>query len=821
MIKRFLVRIGVLLAVFTCGVAVTSFLMNGSVSSDGAYMKEATFPEVMVEIDGMYVNRMFGYAQKMQIDFTRDSLTPMDTSKKITLAINPYSCELYNLSYEIRTSDGGKVIENSSTRKMTSQDSYLIANLKLKTDEMLMNQEYSLQITLDTSVGEVYYYTRIIQRAQLNTSQYVEFVQLFYERCIDKETGTRELSAYVESDESVADNNFTSINIHSSLDMITWGTLAPSISQKAVPTIKDINETTGSISLDYEVTAKDENKQEEVYHVNDFYRMRYGEEGVLLLDFTRDTQQIFDGELDVVDDNGLTVGVASNDIQYMSDSSGEIVAFVQEGDLWTYNRSGNKLARVFSFRQDEEEGSRDTDNILDIHDVKIIRIDESGNMDFVIYGYFNRGIHEGMVGVGVYHYSSDQNLVDEQVFIPSTESYEFLKMDIGNLSYINGQNQLFLLLGGNLYQVDIDGQSYEIIQDGIKTGHFVSSASNASGAWMVGDDLYNCTKIRTINFETGETRKIQSKEGGTLRALGFLNEDLVYGLARNENIVTDAAGKKVYAMDSLRIEDFQGNVVKEYSQADQYIIDANINDTLMEIQLAKRVGNVYVSSGLDNIMNNRKMEEEQVSISSAYTERKGFVIHLDFEQTDGSGRPAVVFSKHRVGSGEETVLDVDTQVPVEELYYVYAGGKLDSIYTDPAQAIAQADEKVGVVLNRSQQYVWERGNKKTKVQLNLSDVPAAILEGTLDYEALASRLDAGMQPMNFSGCTLDQVLYSVSAQRPVIAARGDGGSYVIVGYDEYNTIVYNPDNQETKYMAMDESTELFQGAGNVFYSYLE
>ena len=64
------------------------------------------------------------------------------------------------------------------------------------------------------------------------------------------------------------------------------------------------------------------------------------------------------------------------------------------------------------------------------------------------------------------------------------------------------------------------------------------------------------------------------------------------------------------------------------------------------------------------------------------------------------------------------------------------------------------------------------------------------------------------------------MLYFVSAQRPVIAARGDGGSYVIVGYDQYNTIVYDPDNQETKYMAMDDSTELFQSAGNVFYSYM-
>ncbi len=298
--KKILKRILILLVVFILGVAVSSILMNGEISSGTAELADASFPEVMAEIGGTYVNRMHGYAEKMQVDFTRDSLTPMDTSRSITLVVNPYSCDLYNLSYEIRTSDGSKVIENSSTRKLTSQDSYFKVTLDLKAEDMLMNQEYSLQITLDTSVGEVYYYTRIIQRSRLNTEQYVRFVQSFYEKCMIKDS-TAELAAYVESDDSVADNSFTSVNIHSSLDMITWGDLSPTVSRKAVPVIKDINETTGSIALDYEITAQNEEGQTESYGVTEFYRMRYTENGVLLLDFERNAQQVFDGSLPVVD----------------------------------------------------------------------------------------------------------------------------------------------------------------------------------------------------------------------------------------------------------------------------------------------------------------------------------------------------------------------------------------------------------------------------------------------------------------------------------------------------------------------------------------
>ena len=34
------------------------------------------------DMNDTLINRMYGYAQPMQADFTRDSVTPLDTSKK-------------------------------------------------------------------------------------------------------------------------------------------------------------------------------------------------------------------------------------------------------------------------------------------------------------------------------------------------------------------------------------------------------------------------------------------------------------------------------------------------------------------------------------------------------------------------------------------------------------------------------------------------------------------------------------------------------------------------------------------------------------------
>ena len=101
------------------------------------------------------------------------------------------------------------------------------------------------------------------------------------------------------------------------------------------------------------------------------------------------------------------------------------------------------------------------------HNIKIIRVEDNGDVDFVLYGYMNRGVREGYCGVCIY-YSNDQNVVEEKVFIPSTESYEFLKEDLGTLSYVSTENALYLLFANKLYKINISDGTSEVLEEGIK-----------------------------------------------------------------------------------------------------------------------------------------------------------------------------------------------------------------------------------------------------------------------------------------------------------------------------------------------------------------
>ena len=140
-----------------------------------------------------------------------------------------------------------------------------------------------MQLSLETNKGTAYYYTRVVSRSNVNAAQYVKFVASFYEKCLDK-ASAEDLTAYLESDTSSTSTNYTDININSTFAQISWGNLNPQIYRKGIPVVKDINETTASLSVEYQIAALDEDGNQEIYDVTEFYRMRYTETRIMLLD---------------------------------------------------------------------------------------------------------------------------------------------------------------------------------------------------------------------------------------------------------------------------------------------------------------------------------------------------------------------------------------------------------------------------------------------------------------------------------------------------------------------------------------------------------
>ena len=141
------------------------------------------------------------------------------------------------------------------------------------------------------------------------------------------------------------------------------------------------------------------------------------------------------------------LGIRSSEAEYRANEAGSVICFVQEGDLYSYDINNGMIIKVFSFRDAEGIDERENWNH---HDIKIVSVDEAGSIDFVVYGYMNRGTHEGEVGTGVYHYDGLAHTIDEEAFIPSKTSYEVLKAEMGKMLYLNEKNEFYLMMDDSL-----------------------------------------------------------------------------------------------------------------------------------------------------------------------------------------------------------------------------------------------------------------------------------------------------------------------------------------------------------------------------------
>lgn len=813
MVKKILIRVVVLLLVFFAAVFAIGKYINRDTPDTTQEMSRASFPLVYMMEGDMQINSLHGHASQMDVTAMRDALTPVDSDRTLTIQIQPFQKKISGVSFEVLTSDGRKSMEKTKVTKIREDENYVTATLELQ-NKILINTEYMMKIVVTAGNRDIYYYTRIIREDGLNAESYINFVMGFYQNCLNG--NDLNIEAYVEPDAEADNSTYAHVDIHNSTAQMIWKGLSPQVYYKPIPSIRELNENTATIVMDYMISAADEEGQIELYRVSEYYRMRYTESRILLLDFERDTSEIFDPERQVLSSKGIILGIADRNITSKSDDQNNFFAFVREGALWCYSVSENKLVQVFSFPQETDSDARDMYNQ---NDIQVVNIDEQGNMYFLVCGYMNRGIHEGESGVAVYRYDAAGAVVSECLFVDTSQAFSLLKQDVRSLAYVtDDRNSFFLLVNGEVYAIDMATRQVDKAASGLMQDCYGSSASGRQFAWTNGSDPYDAVKITVMDLETRDTREITCGDGQRLKFLGFIGEDLAYGLADIGDIDSSHDGYEVFPMSKVQIVNASGETVKEYTPQGCYVSDAAISENLMTLTRVKKSENGYQQIEDDHIVGSAATEESSIGLTTASSDRKQEIRILKVGTALNTSKPPqVVRCRQQIYEGSKEIV-LEAKEKSEDLYYVYAKGSLEGICRSANEAIRKADEMLGVVVDGRQQMVWERGNKQTKLDLDINTFPAAFLEYNLDAAAIQSKMS--QRVLDLTGCTLDQVLYFVSEGTPVLAKTPDG-VVIIGGYDEYNTRLLKQGDTELTYAGLQDSTAMFEEAGNVFITYLD
>ncbi|MBQ3517004.1 MAG: hypothetical protein IJA29_07240, partial [Lachnospiraceae bacterium] len=202
-----------------------SVLLNRDNTGMTMEMAEATYPTVSIQNNARLINRMQGYAKPMDTSYMRESITPLEKGRSLSVYIEKYGREITGLAYEVRSIDGERLIESTELTNYVEKKDYITTSFSLK-DLIETNQEYTLIILLSTDSGEVIrYYTRIIQAYDYKASEKLAFAFDFSNKTFAESPENEELITYLESDATGDNTNYRHVNIHSSFDQITWGDL--------------------------------------------------------------------------------------------------------------------------------------------------------------------------------------------------------------------------------------------------------------------------------------------------------------------------------------------------------------------------------------------------------------------------------------------------------------------------------------------------------------------------------------------------------------------------------------------------------------------
>lgn len=838
--KKTLIKGMVFVIIFLASLFIIGRIMNKDHNNLTMEMQAASLPVITMEKSGIAYNELHGYRETMDTAFQRDTMTVLGENRDTGFVVDTYGRDVTGIFVEVRSTDGSRLIENTAITDYQLIKNQITGRLALK-DLIEKDEEYALVIILELDGEEqVRYYTRAIWSDSLHTEEKLAFVKDFHEKLYDKEAA-KELTKYLETNSSLEDNSsFHKVNIHSSFKQITWGDLSVREAMEPVIQLKEIANQTASVVADYLVSAGSGRKTI-YYQVQEYYRIRYTADRMYLLDYERTMTQLPNVE-QMYANNKILLGIIDTNIPMLESEDGNVVVFEVGNCLCSYNVVTNKLTVVFCFY---DEDNMDARTLYGQHAIKILNVDEGGNIRFAVYGYMNRGRHEGEVGIQLYSYDHALNTIEESVYIPYDKSYAVLAPQMEQLLYLNREQKLYLSLESTVYGIDLAEKTYKKLVTITQDDSIQVSENHKIMVWQEGSDMYHCTKLNVLNLNNDLQTVIDVNAGEAIRPLGFMGEDIIYGVARQADIVEENTGRIFFPMYKVCIANSAGELLKEYRQDNIYVTGCAVADNQITLErLEKQENGSYETVTADQIMNNVQEDVGKNIIVAADIDIYERYVQIQTRSTIDSKTIKILTPKEVVfEGGRELVLEEESEAAK---YYVYGPYGVSGVYSAPAKAVNQAYETSGVVVDAGGNCIWIKGNRVTKNQIMAIKEPevskeqgslAVCLDTILRYEGLMSNAEyllkqgqtvmeilednlEDTQVLDLTGCTLDAVLHYVNQDIPVLAMLKDGEAVLVTGFNEFNVVIMEPSTGKLYKKGMNDATEWFYENGNCFITYV-
>ena len=818
--KKILQKAGILFLIFIGALVVYFISARNTMEKESAVytsMEEPSLPVVYTQLGGQEINCLHGYMQDMGNQAARESISVLPEDRGLHIWIQEYGNTVTGISYEVRNLTMDRLVERTEVEDWDSGDGSVSAVLPIQ-NLLARNETYLLSITVSTGEKELHYYTRIMWPDNTYASDMVRLAGEFTRKSLDYNQA-RDLVSYLETNDTEDNSSLGHVTIRANFSHLTWDGLDVEMVGEPQVTLQEFDGIMGQIQIRYQVAINEEDGTRSLVDAVDNFTMKWNEQRIYLMNYERNANEVFDGGHQSFSGKKILLGITNdNKVRMMKSPKSKYVAFKTGGDLWCYDYDDKQAVCVFSFRSNSDDGVRSG---YDRHDIKILSMQDDGAMDFLVYGYMNRGKYEGRMGVVFYHYDKEQDTVQEKFFLPASESYDMVKADIDKLSYLSENDMMYIMLQGTVYGIDLKSNESLVVAQGLTEGSYAVSGDASRFAWQEGQNLYESEKVHVMDFNTSQKQEIVGEVNDYVRVLGFVGNDLIYGLSSSKDKWIVNGRMKGMPMYAMYIVDTQMRVESEYRKDGIYITDVVAQDGRIHLKRLVPLGeNQYLYQNEDTIVCNQRVEKDPLEgIGWFASQDKGKVY---FVQSDSEiNGDKVRTSAPKAFSYEYTsVLDTGSAASSSSdnsmVFKAYGGGHYIGSSRNFSQAVEMAYGQMGYVTDSSQHIVWDRINRQPIRNIKSPVDEARKVTKYLDSFNGSRVYEDGLILIDAGGCSLIQMLYYIDKGIPVIAYVESGQYVLLSGYDQYNVTLYNPQTQETQKMGLNDATEYFKNLQNDF-----
>ena len=781
--KKLLLKIATCAIGFIGVLAIYFFSIYEKGVTSTEVMQSATLPIINMVYQDTNINVLQGYTTYMDGKYMRDCITPLEEERTLGVNIKRYDNVIATMSYEIRTLDTERLIDKQNISNFVTLGDDIYATIDVS-NIVEKDKEYLLIIELVSEKhGNIYYYTRIEEQTESDVKAHLDFVTNMSASSLDYDAA-QEYFPYLEPSSLSENDNLGYVNIKSSISNYTWGNLDVTRVTEPTVMIKEILGDVGCYELQYKVMAKNEYNTTQYYNVTEYYRVRQGIGAMYVFVYERKMDQIFDGSNQNVSSTRINLGIDSDqEIEHSYSPKGNYVSFVKERNLWVMDMKKNEIINVFSFESGSDNDIRD---VFDENAIEVISVDNDGNLLFLVYGYMNRGVHEGKVGIALYKYERSNDIVEELAFVPSTKPYYILKESMGKFAYIKDNSLLYMMLGDSIYTVTFDSNEYVQLVSGLKKGNYIISEDKNIIAWHENSFVNESMSIRVINIKTGDDYVIDADPGEYIKVIGFIEHDLIYGTARQKDVHISETGDNVFPMYKLNVVLESKENIESYQKEGIYIQDVAISGNMLKLErLVKDEEGNFVETTSDQFINKNVGAKPLIQITSIATELKKKELILQFAYTVTADKKLEKLYPKEIkfiqGNSFEMVKDEKEDTNL----YVYADGKLILVTEKISEAINKAYDAQGVVINGRGDYVWAKAGKVDAVGI---DMKYMVGQGYDSFTKTSTKWQG--VTLDVSKAEYDTLFYYVTKRMPVFIMIEGRGLVCIDGYNGYSGTVH-------------------------------